>query len=121
MSVIDIWCPSCRAVRPHAANDELVACTGCGAVRADLGEGLAVAALTVSELPPVVDMRFCRWCRESKPVGHDCPAGAVGCTLNPPDGPACGHCSGCLGTQAEDLSSRRAEFEHGSPSDIDNP
>lgn len=116
MSVIDVWCPSCHAVRPHAANDELVACTGCGAVRTDLGEGLAVAALTVAELPPVVDVADCRWCNGMRPVGHDCPAGAVGCTSRAPDETPCGACLACIAAMTADLG--RAEFEHGSPSDL---
>ncbi|HEY9370985.1 hypothetical protein [Streptomyces sp.] len=120
MSVIDVWCPSCGAVRPHAANDELVACTGCGAVRTDLGEGLAVAALTVAELPPVADMRPCPWCRETKAVGHDCPAGAVGCSEREPDNSPCGACQACISAMTADLG-RRAEFEYGSPSDLYTP
>lgn len=71
MSVIDVFCPRCAAVRPHAANEALMACTGCGQIRRGLGEGLAVAALTVAELP-VEDMRFCIHCNETKPVGHAC-------------------------------------------------
>lgn len=78
MSVIDIWCITCAAVRPHAANEDLMACTGCGQIRHGLGEGLAVAALTVAELPPVDDMRFCDYCRETFPADHNCPAGAGG-------------------------------------------
>lgn len=124
MSVVPIWCAVCTAVRPHVANDERVSCIGCGNIRRDLGEGLAVAALTVAELAPVDDMRFCAWCNERKPVGHDCPAGAVGCTAGRDDGTTCGECGPCTRAQTQDLAARDAEFRldpYGSPSDIDHP
>ena len=63
----------------------------------------------------VQDMRFCPYCNETKAVGHDCPAGAVGCTTNPPDGPTCGECVPCLNAQRADL------IRYGSPNDLDHP
>jgi hypothetical protein len=114
MSVIDIWCITCAAVRPHAANEDLMACTGCGQIRHGLGEGLAVAALTVAEMPPVDDMRDCRWCNEKKPADHDCPAGAVGCTAGRGDGTTCGECGPCLDAQ-------RSDPRYGSLNDLDIP
>ncbi|MFI6594908.1 hypothetical protein ACIBHX_01600 [Nonomuraea sp. NPDC050536] len=69
----------------------------------------------------VQDMRFCPWCFERKPAGHDCPAGAVGCTTREPDDLPCGICRGCQQTQLDDYARRRAEFEHGSPTDLDHP
>ena len=114
MSVINVWCVACHAVRRHVATDDMVACTGCGNIRRDLGEGLAVAALTVAELPPVDDMRDCAWCNEKKPVGHDCPAGAVGCTAGREDGTTCGECGPCLTAQ-------RSDPRYGSQPDIDIP
>jgi len=63
----------------------------------------------------VRDMRFCPWCRETREVGHDCPAGAVGCTERQPDEPPCGICSACLDAQKADL------IRYGSPSDSDTP
>lgn len=73
MSVIEVWCPVCVGIRPHVADDSLTYCTGCQS-RTDLGEGLAVAALTVAELP-VDDMRFCDYCRDTLPADHGCPYG----------------------------------------------
>lgn len=114
------WCqdtlPSghaCGAVEPACmSRTQLVRCGACPAC-------LAVVARAQSG-SPVQDLADCRWCNAMKPVGHDCPAGAVGCTTNPPEGPACGACSGCTGTQSVDLA-RRAESEHGSPPDLDSP
>jgi hypothetical protein len=124
VSVIDIWCVTCAAVRPHVVSEDLMACAGCSKICHGLGEGLAIAAFTVAELPPVDDMRPCAWCRETLPVDHDCPAGAVGCENNPPDGPTCGRCEPCCRAQAQSLAARDAEFRrdpYGSPSDIDIP
>ncbi|HEY9373174.1 hypothetical protein [Streptomyces sp.] len=119
MSVIDVFCNGCKQVHPHASGEGRIVCTGCGLV-SEADDSLLIAALNFASSLPVQDMRFCPWCRETKPVGHDCLAGAVGCTTNPPEGPACGACSGCTGTQSVDLA-RRAEFEHGSPSDLHHP
>jgi hypothetical protein len=72
----------------------------------------------------VIAMADCRWCNEKKPVGHDCPAGAVGCENNPPDGPTCGRCQPCYRAQAADLAARDDEHKrdpYGSPSDISFP
>jgi hypothetical protein len=120
MSVINIWCGACQGIRTHAIDATQAACTGCGNVRHDLGEGLALAALTVAEMP-VKDMRFCPWCRETKATDHDCPASAVGCTAGREDGSTCGECQPCTTAQSQWLDVRRAEFEHGSPSDLHHP
>lgn len=69
----------------------------------------------------VQDMRDCRWCNETKPVGHDCPAGAVGCTTNPSDGPTCGARQACYRAQAQSLAAEFTRDPYGSPSDIDIP
>jgi hypothetical protein len=66
-------------------------------------------------LSVVEDMQFCPWCNERKPVGHDCPAGAVGCTTRQPDETPCGCCLRCLEAMATDL------IRFGSPSDPDTP
>ena len=72
----------------------------------------------------VQDMRDCAWCNAKKPVGHDCPAGAVGCTAGRDDGTTCGECEACTRAQTQSLAARDAEFRldpYGSPSDIDTP
>jgi hypothetical protein len=63
----------------------------------------------------VQDMRDCRWCNETKPADHDCPAGAVGCTAGRDDGTTCGECRPCLDAQRADL------IRYGSPNDLDRP
>ncbi|MFC4006545.1 hypothetical protein ACFOY2_04890 [Nonomuraea purpurea] len=68
--------------------------------------------------PPVQAMEFCPWCRGRKPAGHVCPAGAVGCTTNPPGGDCCGVCSRCQQAQLDDYARRSID---GSPSDLINP
>lgn len=81
-------------------------------------------AVRMQIAPPVQDMRFCPYCRETKSVGHDCPAGAVGCTAGREDGTTCGVCPPCLAAQRQGLAARDAEFKrdpYGSPSDIDHP
>ncbi|MGA4989960.1 hypothetical protein [Nonomuraea bangladeshensis] len=67
----------------------------------------------------VIDMRFCPWCRSTLPADHVCPAGAVGCTSRPPDDTPCGCCLACIAAMTAHLS--RAEYEHGSPSDLNHP
>ncbi len=66
-------------------------------------------------------MAFCHWCRQTLPAGHVCPAGAVGCTLNPPEDVPCGACPECVSAQALDLADREDLARYGSPSDIDFP
>lgn len=63
---------------------------------------------------------FCPWCNERKPAEHTCPAGSVGCTERDPGETPCGGCGSCIAAMTADLA-RRAEYEHGSPSDIDIP
>jgi dissimilatory sulfite reductase (desulfoviridin) alpha/beta subunit len=72
----------------------------------------------------VEDMQYCPWCHERKPVDHHCPAGAVGCTTNPPDGLTCGECGPCIAAMTADLRRREhayADDPYGSPSDLKNP
>ena len=116
MSVIDVFCRSCNAVHPHATDDNTIVCTGCGAI-SHADTDVLTFVLTAAE-QPVLDMRDCRWCNEMKPVGHDCPAGAVGCTDRQPEETPCGECDRCREVQRQDLGRRAAEFEHGSPSDL---
>lgn len=90
-------CPCCReeGVTHRYDGDELV-CLSCGASRSP--EAGLVAAVTGVE--------FCPWCRATLPVGHDCPAGAVGCLTRGPADAACGACERCLAVQAADLAMR---------------
>ncbi|MEU8151702.1 hypothetical protein [Nonomuraea sp. NPDC048901] len=72
--------------------------------------------------PPVQGMRDCRWCNAMKPVGHDCPASAVGCTAGREDGSTCGACTACTTAQRQWLATRQADAEmYSSPSDLDSP
>lgn len=120
MSVYDVFCDPCGAVRPHAAGDGLIVCTGCGLVR-EVDVRQLAAVMAYAELLPVQDTRYCDWCRQTREVGHDCPAGAVGCTTNPPDGPTCGTCGACVAAMTADLRRREHPFAddpYGSPSDL---
>lgn len=104
MSVYPVLCPECEAVLPHSTDldlPDLIACTGCGLVREVKAELLA-AVMAFAVQPPVQDMRFCPWCKETREVGHDCPAGAVGCTTRQPDETPCGCCLRCLSAMATD-------------------
>jgi hypothetical protein len=90
-------CPACGAERgPHRYDGDELACLSCGTPR-EVEPELVVA---------VLDMRFCDWCRATLPVGHDCPAGAVGCLTRGPADAACGACERCLAVQAADLAMR---------------
>lgn len=89
--------------------DELV-CRECGASRRP-----------EPELVAVVEVRHCPWCRATLPVGHDCPAGAVGCLSRGATEPPCGACECCLTAQATDLALRADLIRYGSPSDADTP
>jgi hypothetical protein len=108
------FCEGCGAVLPHEAGDGEIACTGCGLSR-EVDVRQLAAVMAYAELLPVQEMRFCDWCNERKPVGHDCPAGAVGCTTRQPDETPCGCCLRCLAAMAEDVA------RYGSPSDLDTP
>jgi hypothetical protein len=72
-------------------------------------------AVRMQIAPPVVAMADCAWCNAKKPVGHDCPAGAVGCTAGRADGTTCGECGSCLDAQRADL------IRYGTPNDLDIP
>lgn len=87
-----VWCPTCRESTPHVSNGAEITCTGCWVVRPD---DVTILASHVQ------DMRFCAWCNEKKPVGHDCPPGAVGCTAGREDETTCGECEPCKRAQAE--------------------
>ena len=102
MSVYEVFCDPCGAVLPHTTGHNQIVCTVCRAVR-EVDVRQLDAVMAYAELLPVEDMRDCGWCDGKRPVGHDCSASAVDCALNPPDGPSCGRCSGCLATQAKDL------------------
>lgn len=110
MSVLEQWCGACQATHPHAAGHGMVVCTGCGLVNRVHPDLLALAL----SAEPVQGVAFCRWCRETQPVGHDCPAGAVGCTERAADETPCGGCEACIAAQ-------RSDPRYGSPSDLDAP
>lgn len=117
MNARDQWCFDCKAMHPHERAEGGVVCTGCATHTEAPAELLDLA---FAEPVPVQGMERCPWCRTSMPVGHVCPAGAVGCTKRQPDETPCGACDRCYEVQGVDLA-RRAEFEHGSPSDLYTP
>ncbi|MGW4406570.1 hypothetical protein ACWEJ6_21250 [Nonomuraea sp. NPDC004702] len=100
-------CPTCGPVVQHEIDGDDAACLSCGVVHSvelDLLEG-------------VVEVAFCPTCRQTMPVGHECdPTPCLRRTGLYP----CGTCEACLSAQGADLA-RGAEYEHGSPSDIDHP
>ncbi len=55
----------------------------------------------------VEDMEYCRWCRSTRPVGHDCVGDPTPCLDRREDGSTCGVCSVCVPAQETDL--RRGE------------
>ena len=114
MSVYEVFCDSCGAVLPHTTGHNQIVCTVCRAVR-EVDVRQLDAVMAYAELLPVEDMRDCAWCDGKRPVGHDCPAGAVGCTTRQPDETPCGCCLRCLAVMAEDFA------RYGSPSDLDTP
>lgn len=107
MNARDQWCFDCKALHPHERAGNGVVCTGCG-ISTDVPAELLDMAF--SEPPQVEGMRPCPWCRESKPVGHDCPAGAIGCTERQPDETPCGGCGACVAAMTADLA-RRADLD----------
>lgn len=113
MSVYEVFCDPCGAVLPHDADRGEIACKRCGLVR-EVDVRQLAAVMAYAELLPVEDMRDCVWCNAKKPVGHDCPAGAVGCTTRQPDETPCGCCLRCLAAMADDP-------RYGSPADLDTP
>lgn len=105
MSVV-LFCFACRSRRSHDVSGSSAECCTCGARRPVEGD-------LIPSTPAVRDMRYCAWCRETKPADHVCPAGVVGCTTNSGDENPCGGCDRCLEAQAADLA------RDGSPSDLD--
>lgn len=99
-----LFCPGCRVSKLHSFEDGAAACIRCGNVQ-NVDETLACT---------VIDMRFCRWCNATKPVGHECAPDDTPCPSRTSLGP-CGICSVCLNAQRADL------IRWGSPSDIDIP
>ena len=118
MKTLDQWCLSCRASHPHERADGAVVCGGCGQVT-PVPEALLDLAFT--DAPPVVEMADCRWCNATRPVGHDCPAGAVGCTTRQPDETPYGICDRCKQVQGLDLALKADARRYGSPSDLYTP
>lgn len=112
MSVYEVFCDPCGAVLPHDADRGEIACKRCGLVR-EVGAELLAAVMAFAS-PPVQDMRYCDWCRQTRAVGHHCPAGAVGCTTRQPDETPCGCCLRCLAAMADDP-------RYGTPADLHTP
>lgn len=104
-------CIACETTGPHRYDGEEMACLSCGTPREVEPELVA----------SVLDMRFCDWCRATLPAGHTCRPDEPSCESSAhlyPD--RCGICPTDLALQKRDLA-RRAEYEHGSPSDFDTP
>lgn len=116
---VHVWCQTCTATTPHLLATATLTCPHCRTART-VDEPVAVVAAAISDPAPVVEMRFCVWCKEHLPAGHVCSAGAVGCIKRAADETPCGYCDPCKAVQARDLA-RRAEYEHGSPSDLYTP
>ncbi|MFI7642432.1 hypothetical protein [Nonomuraea sp. NPDC049400] len=115
MGIPDQYCQGCQALHPHEAGENTVTCTGCGLVTE-----VSPDLIQLVTSPPVEGVAFCAWCKETKAADHVCPAGAVGCTERAPEETPCGGCGACIAAMTADLA-RRAEFEHGSPSDLYTP
>lgn len=105
-------CSACGVERgPHRYDGDELACLSCGTPR-DVEPELVAS---------VLDMRFCDWCRATLPADHVCRPDEPSCESSAhlhPD--RCGICPTDLALQKRDLS-RRAEYEHGSPSDLYTP
>lgn len=108
-----LYCHGCDADVPHDPISAVeAACTECGTVR-EVEDG---------QVAGVEDMAFCVTCRETLAVGHVCITDAPVCESRTRLD-RCGMCQPCLSLQRTALAaqSRRAEFEHGSPSDLYTP
>lgn len=99
-----LFCPGCRVSKLHTFEDGAAACIRCGNVQF-VDETLACT---------VIDLRFCVWCRETLPVGHQCAPDEAPCPRKTGLWP-CGVCDVCLKAQRADL------VRHGSPSDLYTP
>ena len=55
----------------------------------------------------VQEMRRCGWCRETRPVVHDCAGDPTPCEARREDGEVCGICPACLAAQESDPRYRR--------------
>lgn len=106
-----LYCPEpeCATTGPHDVEGQEATCLACGTVREVDPDALAA----------VVDVERCPHCRLMLPVNHQCSPDPTPCLRKTGLWP-CGACEACLAAQAADLA-RRAEFEHGSPSDIHTP
>lgn len=104
-------CTACGAEGSHRYDGDELACLSCGTPREVDPEFMA----------SVLDMRPCGWCRATLPANHVCRPEEPSC-----ESPAhlypdrCGICPTDLALQEADLA-RRAEYEHGSPSDLYAP
>ncbi|MFI7114022.1 hypothetical protein ACIBK9_47430 [Nonomuraea sp. NPDC050227] len=105
-----LYCLGCGTDAPHQSlGGSEAACTSCGTVREAEADQVAVE-----------DMAFCDTCRETRPAGHVCYPDAPPCESRTHLLSRCGMCPTDLALQAKDLA-RRAEYEHGSPSDLYTP
>ena len=106
---LPLYCPDCDTTGEHDVDGQEVVCRSCWTVRVVEGDLLA----------GVVDVERCPSCRVTHPVGGECVTDMTPCLRKTGLWP-CGACANCLAAQVADLA-RRAEFEHGSPSDFDTP
>jgi hypothetical protein len=104
-------CPTCGPEVQHVIDGDDAACLSCGLVHSvelDLLEG-------------VVEVAFCLTCRETLAVGHACIGDAPACESQTHLIDRCGKCRSCLLVQKAFIAAqagRRAEYEHGTPSDL---
>jgi hypothetical protein len=110
-----LYCHGCDANLAHEPiGVSEAACTECGTVR----------EVEADQVAGVEDMAYCVTCRETLPVGHVCYPDAPPCESRTHLLGRCGMCPTDLALQGNALAAqaaRRAEFEHGPPSDIDHP
>lgn len=103
---LELYCQSCDVTGPHDVDAGEAVCESCGTIREVDPDALA----------GVVEVERCPRCRLMLPVNHQCSPGPTPCLRKTGLWP-CGTCDACLAAQAADLA-RRAEFEHGVPSDL---
>jgi hypothetical protein len=92
-----LFCPGCRTSKLHTFEDGAAACIRCGNVQ-NVDETLACT---------VIELRFCTWCRQTLPVGHQCAADETRCESRTRLG-TCGICAACLTAQVRWLAAMEA-------------
>lgn len=102
-----LFCTSCRAVKLHRFDGDMAACIRCASIT-DVNPDLVV---------PVINLRYCHWCKQTRAVGHECKPDETPCedqtSLMP-----CGRCRACLEAQRADLDDR---VRYGTPNDLYAP